>query len=121
MPTVPTTRNAILGVLKAEGAMSAAEITERTGLTRKSIDGAIHAMRKLNLLHIVDWSRNFTTGGCWGAVYAHGEGFNKPKPAVNARKEAQERYRIKMREVIRRKTKARRGSERNIWMEMLGK
>lgn len=121
MPTVPTTRNAILGVLQLDGPMSAAEITDRTGLTRKAVDGAIHGMRKKDMLHIVDWRRNLSTGGCLGAVYAHGQGYNKPKPAINARKEAQDRYRNKMREVIRLKTKARRGSERNIWMQMLGK
>lgn len=121
MPTVPTTRNAITKLLQNEGEMCAADIAERLGFTRKSVDGAIHVMRKRDMLHIVDWKRNFSTGGCFGAIYAQGKGFNLPKPKINARKESQQRYRDKMREVIRLKTKARRGSERNIWMEMLGK
>lgn len=120
MPTVPTTRWAIQKAIDEDGPLAAVEMTEATGLTRKSINGAVHLMRKKKMLHIVDWKRNLGTGGVFAPIYANGDGPDKPKPKLDPVKEAQQRYREKMRQVSRAKLKLKRGKEPNRWLQILG-
>lgn len=118
MPAVPNTRNAIIALLEAEGAMDAASISAALGIGREAIDSSIKLARKHNLLHIVDWKRNLSTGGRMGAIWAAGEGKDKPQPKFDAR-ERHRRYAEKYREVLRRKTNAKRGRPMNPWLDIL--
>jgi hypothetical protein len=119
MPAVPVTRVAVLALLEEQGPLHATAIAEQLDKNVRTVRSAIRLMRELRLVHISGWHRNVGVRGDWAAIYAHGNGPDRKPPQVDVHKQANERYREKYREVLRRRMSARRGRPVDPWLAIL--
>jgi hypothetical protein len=119
MAQAPTTRLAVFEVLKENGPLHTAAIAEILGMDQRSVNSSVRIAHQRKLLHISGWKRSFGTKGRWGAIYSLGPGQDRKPPQVDPHKQANERYREKYREVLRRRTNARRGRLADHWLQLL--
>lgn len=120
MGAVPTTRYAIVALLKEHGPLHVGAMAELLNMKYQTVQSAIRIMRNHKMLHISGWKRSLGTRGAWGAIYTLGPGQDRKPPQVNVNKQANERYREKYREVLRRRMSARRGRPVDHWLAVLG-
>ena len=116
----PTTRLAVFEVLTEHGPLHVAAIAEILGMDQRTVASSIRIAHERRLLHISGWKRSLGTRGRWGAIYSLGHGQDRKPPQVDTHKQANERYRQKYRELIRRRTNARRGRPVDPWIAILG-
>lgn len=124
MPTVPVTREAILAAIAEDGPMTAAELTEATGKTRRAIDASINAMREhgTKFLRITSYRRQRGRGGREATVYGLGPGPDAKRPALDTPEEAkarQARYREKNRTLLRLRMHRRRRGQVNPFLQLI--
>lgn len=122
MSKAAPTRDIIIAAIKEAGPMSSAQLVEYTGLSRRSIDSAVHFARygsQGKLLYIRSYIRNYGTRGKTAPVYNVGSNKDKPAPASD-RKADRQRYAEKMRAVIRLKDQKRQhGAVMHPWLQLL--
>jgi len=82
--------NLILANMKDGQLHATTEVAEAIGLERTIVCHAMAQMRKLDLIHIVEW-RNLKGGGTV-AMHVIGKGINAPKPS-NPKKHEEKRLR----------------------------
>jgi len=116
----PTTRLAIFRVLTEHGPLHSAAIAKILGMDQRTVASSLRIAHERRLLHISAWKRSFGTKGRWGAVYSLGHGQDRKPPQVDPHKQANDRYREKYREVLRRRMSARRGKPVDPWIALLG-
>lgn len=114
MPQPAKTRNAIVQGLLEHGNLSAAEITEVLGLTRRVVDASLIGARKTygtKFFRISAWRRQLGTGGREIPVYALGPGRDTRRPTLGAEahKEVKQRYVDANRAAINVRNRIRRG------------
>lgn len=119
-------REAILALIGDEGPMTAAEITEALGITRRSVDSSIHEMRDYGtkFLRITSYKRQRGRGGREAPVYGLGPGQDAKRPVMNTPEEAkkrQERYREKNRFILRVRQQKKRHGTVNPFLLVLGR
>jgi len=119
MPSVPVTRLAIIELIKEHGPLHATAIAQYLNKNDRTVRSAIRLMHEKRMLHISGWHRNIGVRGVWGAIYALGNAPDRKPPQVDVHKQANERYREKFREVLRRRMQARRGKQVNHWLAIL--
>lgn len=120
MGQVPHTRLAIFAVLAEHGPLHSAAIAEILGMDKRTVASSLRISHERRLLHISGWKRSFGTKGRWGAIYSLGQGQDRKPPQVDSHKQANERYREKYREVLRRRINAKRGRPVDPWLSLLG-
>lgn len=120
MPQPPTTRIAVFELLREHGPLHIAAMAELLEMNTRSVASAVRIAHERRLLHISGWKRSLGTKGRMGAIYSLGHGQDRKQPKIDACKEANERYREKHRELIRRRTNARRGKPVDHWLALLG-
>lgn len=120
MPQPPTTRIAVFAVLREHGPLHVSAIAELLGKNVNAVESSVRIAHQRKLIHISGWKRSLGTKGRMGAIYSLGKGQDRKPPQIDAHKEANERYREKYREIIRRKTNARRGRPVDPWLAILG-
>ena len=121
------TREAIVRLLIDGVPRSVPEIAEELGKHVKSIESCIRDTRNkfgvgLNGFVIAQWYLYRGKGGRASPMYLNGNGerFDLKRPKFDANANRQ-RYRDKMRAVIRSRNVARKGKELNPWLQILGK
>ena len=119
MGTVPVTRMAIFAVLEEHGPLHVAAIAKILQKDHRTVQSAVRIAHERKLIHISGWKRSLSTRGRWGAIYALGHDQDRKPPQVDTHKQANERYRKKYREVLRRRTQARRGKPVDHWLAIL--
>lgn len=116
------TRDIIIAAIKEAGPMSSAQLVEYTGLSRRSIDSAVHFARYAKpkkLLYIRSYIRNYQTRGKPAPVYNVGSNKDNPPPASD-RAADRRRYNEKMRALTRLKDQKRRqGVTLHPWLQQL--
>lgn len=123
MPQPAYTRTGILVLLREFGPMTAAEISERMGLSRRSIDGCLIGSRaKYGTEHfrIVGYEPTRGSGGREKPIYGPGPGEDAKRPTygLQAHREADARYRRMTRGLIRLRTNARRRGQANPYQPL---
>lgn len=108
------TRTALVQLLRDNGPMSAAELTERIELNRKTVNAAIISARKkygTQFFRIVRYEFTRGRGGREVPIYdvGPGEDCRKPHMGQTAAKARHARYRKKMRHVLNARNRMRRG------------
>jgi hypothetical protein len=124
MPQPAYTRTAIVQMLKDLGPMSAADITREMGIGRKAIGAAINSARSkfgTALIRIERYDKTRGRGGREVPIYGPGPGADVKRPTFGKHtvRQAQKRYDDRNRELLRLRTKARRGTL-NHWVVLLG-
>lgn len=115
----PTTRLAVFELLREHGPLHVAAIAEMLQMDQRTVQSAVRIAHERKLLHISGWKRSFGTGGRWGAIYSLGHGQDRKPPEGDMHRQANERYREKYREVLRRRMSARRGKPVDPWIALL--
>lgn len=127
MPTVPTTRNAIIALIQEHGSMTAADIAEHLGWTRQRVNGAITQARIDHgtwFFRIAGYRRQRGRGGREAPVYGLGPGKDVARPVMNSIEEnrkRQARYRERNRAVINLRNTARRSSQINPFYQLIAR
>lgn len=127
MPCVPITRNAILQLLENEGPMTAAEITEALGFTRKRVDGCITTARQdhgTKFFRISSFRRQQGNGGREAPVYTLGPGSDAKRPIMHGIEEHRKRnarYRDKNRALINLRNQKRRHGTVNPFAQLFAR
>lgn len=116
------TRDIIIAAIKEAGPMSSAQLVEYTGLSRRSIDSAVHFARfgaQRKLLYIKTHIRNYGLRGKPAPVYNVGARKDAEPPASD-RAADRRRYAEKMRAVVRlRDQKRQHGKTLHPWLQQL--
>lgn len=126
MPCVPITRNAIEKLLREQGPMTAAEISEALGFNRKRVDASIVEARKRyrhQIFRIAGYKRQVGVQGREAPIYGLGPDKDMRRPRMNTpkdKKAIQERYREKYRYILRLRTQKRRHGFLNPFLLTMG-
>lgn len=119
MPQPAYTRTAIQQLIRDNGPMSAAELTEALKMKRITVTSCIISAREkygTEFFRIADYRRQQGRGGREIPIYGLGPGKDVPPPKFGdkARKETQKRYADKMRATINARHRVRRGNDAQI-------
>lgn len=127
MPSAPITRNIIEKLLREQGPMTAAEITEALGFTRTRVDGSIVEARKRyghQIFRIAGYKRQVGVQGREAPIYGIGPDKDVRRPQMDSpkdKKRIQERYREKYKIIIRLRDQKRRKGYLNPFFLALGR
>lgn len=108
-----TTRELLIQTLKELGPMTAAELTEATGLRRSQVDSCLIDTRRLypkKYFIIRGWKRNYVVSGRMAPIYGYGNGPDVKPPEPDDSKARNARWREKHRAVLRVRSSQVRGS-----------
>jgi hypothetical protein len=104
------------------GPMSAAELTQRLGKNRSTINSSINLTRERfgsKMIRVKEWERSLGRKGSFIPIYALGPGPDAPPPAPLSPKERCARYRERHRTLLRQRQRVQRGGEANIWAGLM--
>ena len=115
-----TTRILVFQILREHGPLPISQIAKLLDMNINTVASSVHIAHARGLVHISGWSRNIGLRGKFGGIYSLGRGHDKKPPQIDAQREADQRYREKYKEVIRRRDNARRGRPVDPWLAILG-
>lgn len=110
---IPPVRELLIKTLKELGPMTAAELTEATGLKRNQVDTCLVGTRKAypkKYFIIRGWHRNYGLSGRMAPIYGYGNGPDVKPPAPDDSKARNARWRDKHRAILRVRGNQVRGS-----------
>jgi DNA-binding CsgD family transcriptional regulator len=100
MPAVPVTRDRIVGLLRRQGrGLTASQVATVLEMNEHTVKGAMNAARHLKgdkrVLYVSRWIRHLGRSGQMTPVFRAGREPDAPKPEVQLRKQAVDRYNAK--------------------------
>jgi hypothetical protein len=116
-------RDVLVEAFKEHGPMSAAELSEATGIPRKKVDHSIGGARREypeQFFRIVEWRRQ--PDGHKGAmvpVYAHKPGKDKPQPKAKTHRERNADYRARKRAALRVKNRQEKSCQPHVFSDLI--